>query len=192
VWRLYKTDIGLTTGFIGSHTVTHNYSVYIHSYNSIQFIITLAESSFTLYLHWFPVFQYRRIRSHSKTDWLTDWLKSKSHYDRQPVGQGVLVSSPVWGSWPDVSYCLTLTRNYIARERTPNKTPPRNRPQRKRWSLPLLRGCWLLGNALRLLTSLAHSVHVTLYTFTVNRIIILMTGRTMASITYKSNKQVTF
>jgi hypothetical protein len=24
----YKTGIGLTTGFIGSHTVTHNYSVY--------------------------------------------------------------------------------------------------------------------------------------------------------------------
>jgi hypothetical protein len=28
VWRLYKTGFGLTTGFIGSHTVTHNYSVY--------------------------------------------------------------------------------------------------------------------------------------------------------------------
>jgi hypothetical protein len=24
----YKTGIGLKTGFIGSHTVTHNYSVY--------------------------------------------------------------------------------------------------------------------------------------------------------------------
>jgi hypothetical protein len=24
----YKTGIGLTTGFVGSHTVTHNYSVY--------------------------------------------------------------------------------------------------------------------------------------------------------------------
>jgi hypothetical protein len=28
VATLYKTGIGLTTGFIGSHTVTHNYSVY--------------------------------------------------------------------------------------------------------------------------------------------------------------------
>jgi hypothetical protein len=28
MWRLYKTGTGLTTGFIGSHTVTHNYSVY--------------------------------------------------------------------------------------------------------------------------------------------------------------------
>jgi hypothetical protein len=27
MWRLYKTGIGLTTGFIRSHTVTHNYSV---------------------------------------------------------------------------------------------------------------------------------------------------------------------
>jgi hypothetical protein len=35
--------------------------------------------------------------------------KSKSHYDRRPVGQCVLVSSPVWGSWPDVNYCLTVT-----------------------------------------------------------------------------------
>jgi hypothetical protein len=26
--RLYRRGIGLTTGFIGSRTVTHNYSVY--------------------------------------------------------------------------------------------------------------------------------------------------------------------
>jgi hypothetical protein len=43
MWRLYKTGIGLTTGFIGSHTVTHSYSVYtLHS----QFTIVLAESSY--------------------------------------------------------------------------------------------------------------------------------------------------
>jgi hypothetical protein len=41
--RLYKTRIGLITGFIGSHTVTHNYSVYtLHS----QFTIVLAESPY--------------------------------------------------------------------------------------------------------------------------------------------------
>jgi hypothetical protein len=34
--------------------------------------------------------------------------KSKLHCDRRPVGQCVLVSSPVWGSWPDVNYCLTV------------------------------------------------------------------------------------
>jgi hypothetical protein len=28
MWRLCKTGIGLTAGFIGSHTVTHNYTVY--------------------------------------------------------------------------------------------------------------------------------------------------------------------
>jgi hypothetical protein len=27
MWRLYKTGIGLTTGFIRSHTVTDNYSL---------------------------------------------------------------------------------------------------------------------------------------------------------------------
>jgi hypothetical protein len=36
-------------------------------------------------------------------------LKSKSHYDRRPVGQCVLVSSPIWGSWPDINYCVTVT-----------------------------------------------------------------------------------
>jgi hypothetical protein len=35
--------------------------------------------------------------------------KSKSHYDRRSVGQCVLVSSPIWGSWPDINYCVTVT-----------------------------------------------------------------------------------
>jgi hypothetical protein len=37
-------------------------------------------------------------------------VKSKSRYDRWSVGQSVLVSSPVWGSWPDINYCLTRGR----------------------------------------------------------------------------------
>jgi hypothetical protein len=40
---------------------------------------------------------------------ITSQSKSKSHYDRRPVGQCVLVSSPVRGSWPDANYCLTVT-----------------------------------------------------------------------------------
>jgi hypothetical protein len=44
VRRLYKTGIGLTTGFIGSHTVTHNYSVY--TLTASQFTIVLTESSY--------------------------------------------------------------------------------------------------------------------------------------------------
>jgi hypothetical protein len=35
--------------------------------------------------------------------------RSKSHYDRRPVGQCVLVSSPIWGSWPDTNYYVTVT-----------------------------------------------------------------------------------
>jgi hypothetical protein len=35
--------------------------------------------------------------------------KSKSRYDGRSVGWSVLVSSPIWGSWPDVNYCLTVT-----------------------------------------------------------------------------------
>jgi hypothetical protein len=39
----------------------------------------------------------------------TSASKSKSRYDRRSVGQSVLVSSPIWGSWPDINYCLTFT-----------------------------------------------------------------------------------
>jgi hypothetical protein len=35
--------------------------------------------------------------------------QSVSRYDRRSVGQSVLVSSPIWVSWPDINYCLTLT-----------------------------------------------------------------------------------
>jgi hypothetical protein len=36
--------------------------------------------------------------------------KSKSHCDWRSVSQSVsLVSSPIWGSWPDIYYCLTVT-----------------------------------------------------------------------------------
>jgi hypothetical protein len=42
MWRLYNTGIGLTTGFIRSHSVTHNYSVYTLQFT--MFTITLAES----------------------------------------------------------------------------------------------------------------------------------------------------
>jgi hypothetical protein len=40
----------------------------------------------------------------------TDSTKSqaKSHYDRQPVGQSVLVSSPIWGPRPEFCYCQPL------------------------------------------------------------------------------------
>jgi hypothetical protein len=41
MWRLYKTGIGLTTGFIGSHTVTHNYSVYTLQLTTAESILFL-------------------------------------------------------------------------------------------------------------------------------------------------------
>jgi hypothetical protein len=57
---IYKTGIGLTTGFIGSHTVTHNYSVYVLQLITVHYNTCWV---FTLCLHWLAVFQYRRIRS---------------------------------------------------------------------------------------------------------------------------------
>jgi hypothetical protein len=50
--------------------------------------------------------------------------QSQSH-DRRPVGQCVLVSSPIWGSWSDI--------NYYAKENTAAPLFPRDRPQRKRF-----------------------------------------------------------
>jgi hypothetical protein len=40
----YIRRVGLTTGYIGSHAVTHNYSVY--TLTASQFTIVLAESSY--------------------------------------------------------------------------------------------------------------------------------------------------
>jgi hypothetical protein len=36
-------------------------------------------------------------------------FKSKSHCDWRSVSQYVLVSNPIWGLWPDIYYCLTVT-----------------------------------------------------------------------------------
>jgi hypothetical protein len=40
---------------------------------------------------------------------VTELTQSQSHIetDGQSVSQSVLVSSPMWGSWPDIYYCLT-------------------------------------------------------------------------------------
>jgi hypothetical protein len=35
--------------------------------------------------------------------------ESESHCDWRSVNLSVLVSSPVWGLWPDINYCLTVT-----------------------------------------------------------------------------------
>jgi hypothetical protein len=93
------------------------------------------------------VFQYRRILSfrirwhiHPKTVILEGLFtlttatatllcrQTSSHYDRRPIGQWVLVSSPVWGSWPDVNYCLTVT---VLSPTLLLVIKPRNRPRRK-------------------------------------------------------------
>jgi hypothetical protein len=62
MWRLIyiRRCIGLTTGFIGLHTVTHSYSVYALQLTTVHYNTCRV---FTLYLHSFPVFQYRRILS---------------------------------------------------------------------------------------------------------------------------------
>jgi hypothetical protein len=40
--------------------------------------------------------------------------ESKSHCDWRSVNQYVLVSSPIWGSWPDIYYSLTSTMFFFS------------------------------------------------------------------------------
>jgi hypothetical protein len=47
VATIYMTGIGLTTGFIGSHTVTYNYSVYTLQLTTVHYN-TCRVSSLTL------------------------------------------------------------------------------------------------------------------------------------------------
>jgi hypothetical protein len=48
------------------------------------------------------------VGSRQLTAWAMEQSESESRYDRRSVGQSVLVSSPIWGSWPEVKYCLTI------------------------------------------------------------------------------------
>jgi hypothetical protein len=38
-------------------------------------------------------------------EWVGEWI----NYDRRSVGQSILVSSPIWGSRPDINYYLIVT-----------------------------------------------------------------------------------
>jgi hypothetical protein len=41
---------------------------------------------------------------------LTVMSKSKSHYDRRPVSQYVLVSSPIWDFWPQIFFSFSISK----------------------------------------------------------------------------------
>jgi hypothetical protein len=45
------------------------------------------------------------------------FLESESRYDGQAAGQSALVSSPIWGSWPDVCYCFVSRAPPLTRGR---------------------------------------------------------------------------
>jgi hypothetical protein len=68
VATIYKTGIGLTTGFIGSHTVT----VYtLLQLTTVHYTCRVS----SLCLHWLPVFQY--LTRLALQDWLTDWRSAR-------------------------------------------------------------------------------------------------------------------
>jgi hypothetical protein len=115
--RFYGSDytsrrgIGLTTGFIGSH----------YSYTQpslLQLQLTLTTESLQgpgppadpTGSHW-PLTNSAGLKVKFKVTLRpkTSRSKTKSFYDRRSVGQSVLVSSPIWGSWPDINFCLTFT-----------------------------------------------------------------------------------
>jgi hypothetical protein len=62
-------------------------------------------------------FRFRRLLRLAGSRWRYStppprgWSESQSHIatDGQSISLSVLVSSLIWGSWPDISYCLTVT-----------------------------------------------------------------------------------
>jgi hypothetical protein len=60
----------------------------------------------------FVYFNFCSLTHHAWRQKVLNWMiepQLDSRYDRRSVGQSVLVSSPIWGSWPDINYCLTVT-----------------------------------------------------------------------------------
>jgi hypothetical protein len=100
MWRLYKTGIGLTTGFIGSHTVTHNYSVYASQLTTIESVLFHWRLRLQLCNHCCNQLLWRPLPL------LINWSRSAVEY---------------WtpsSRWPPTS-------GYVAREQTTKKTPLR-------------------------------------------------------------------
>jgi hypothetical protein len=59
---------------------------------------------------WFFLWLYIMRKSSTYLKYPIIRSKSKSHYDRQSVGQFVLVSCPSWSTWPDVTFIwVTIT-----------------------------------------------------------------------------------
>jgi hypothetical protein len=110
MWRLYKTGIGLTTGFIGSHSYTQlqciQFTIHYVHYNNCRV--------FSLCLHWLPVFLCHCVRSPSELTCNSATLLWR-----------LLLHSHTHWTRPD-SYTV-VWRHY------------RNGPQRKQQFLPLLR-----------------------------------------------------
>jgi hypothetical protein len=120
VFKYCQVDkgFGFVTGFIGvlQLVTTSNYNHLINSHN-LQFTIARAKSStfslgvVTQRLPTMGTPPPSTLPSGGyclKTTSDSDWSESESRYDRRSVGQSVLVSSPIWGSWPDINYCLTV------------------------------------------------------------------------------------
>jgi hypothetical protein len=104
----------VTTGFIGSHTVTHNYSVYALKLTTVHYHTCRI---FTLYLHSFPVFQYRRIHSPATLE-----LFSEDCCSARTLIHNWNCPRHSWTrNWNSPLSCQ-LTALVIAWERTTNKT----------------------------------------------------------------------
>jgi hypothetical protein len=72
--------------------------------HTLQFTITRTMSSVCCIISCCRLETASNVLASSKSK-----SKSKSHCDWRSVNQQVLVSSPIWGSWPGIYYCLTLT-----------------------------------------------------------------------------------
>jgi hypothetical protein len=90
LWGLLATD----------KSKEYDYREHTKLYNSARLFTSMAESYKRIHVWEHPTVQNRPRPQCSQ---------SESHCDWRSVRLPVLVSSPVWGSWPDISYCVTVT-----------------------------------------------------------------------------------
>jgi hypothetical protein len=116
----YIRRVGLTTGFIGSHTITHNYSVYALQLTTVHYQTCRV---FTLYLRSLPVSQYRRISSPATLQLFSEDCCSARTLTRNSRNcPRHLVNSLLRCQ---LTNSADSAISYIAGERTPKKTPIR-------------------------------------------------------------------
>jgi hypothetical protein len=114
VFRLQAMCVCAVSDWEQFHIVTYP----VFAWLIRRFLDFVIEFIGPLLYNWLQQFTNHYL-TQSSSDWTLHWnysdfqqncqFESESHCDWRSVSLSVLVSSPVRGSWPDISYSLTVT-----------------------------------------------------------------------------------